>query len=138
MLFRSVSQSRYGGAGDGVTTFNLPDLRRRVTVGSGGTSTATLANSVGSYGGSEFHILSANEGKCEFDITADFVQGGSLNIINNFMAGLTLTNRGNTDFDFAYPEAVGTRSGTVGGTEADPHNNMQPSAVVRKIIKAVG
>ena len=35
-------------------------------------------------------------------------------------------------------EAVGTRSGTVGGAEADPHNNMQPSAVVRKIIKAVG
>lgn len=135
-LFLVLSTS--WGAGDGVTTFNLPDLRRRVTVGSGGTSTATLANSVGSYGGSEFHILSANEGKCEFDITADFVQGGSLNIINNFTAGLTVTNRGNTDFDFAYPEAVGTRSGTVGGTEADPHNNMQPSAVVRKIIKAVG
>lgn len=135
-LFLILSTS--WGSGDGVTTFNLPDLRRRVTVGSGGTSTATLANSVGSYGGSEFHILSANEGKCEFDITADFVQGGSLNIINNFTAGLTVTNRGNTDFDFAYPEAVGTRSGTVGGAEADPHNNMQPSAVVRKIIKAVG
>lgn len=126
------------GSGDGVTTFNIPDLRRRVTVGYGGTATATLNNAVGSYGGSEFHTLSANEGKCEFDITGDFVQAGSLNIINNFMAGMTITNRGNVDFDFAYPEAVGTRSATVGGSEADPHNNMQPSAVVKKIIKATG
>lgn len=135
-LFLVLSTS--WGSGDGVTTFNLPDLRRRTTIGSGGTPTAILDNVVGSYGGSEFHILSANEGKCEFDVTADFVQGGSLNVINNFMAGLTITNRNNIDFDFAYPEAVGSRSGTVGSTEADPHNNMQPSAVVRKIIKAVG
>ena len=32
------------GVGDGSTTFGLPDIRRRVTVGSGGTGTTTLGN----------------------------------------------------------------------------------------------
>lgn len=45
------------GAGDTTTTFNLPDLRRKVTVGSGGSGSGTLANTVGSSGGEESHVL---------------------------------------------------------------------------------
>jgi microcystin-dependent protein len=41
------------GVGDGSTTFNLPNLQRRVIAGSGGTSTGTLGNTVGSVGGAE-------------------------------------------------------------------------------------
>src|SRR5688500_109770 len=50
------------GAGDGSTTFAVPDTRRRVLVGSGGTGTAPLANTVGSTGGAETHSLTSGEG----------------------------------------------------------------------------
>ena len=49
------------GAGDGSTTFTLPDFRRRVAVGSGGTGTTTLASAVGSTGGAETHTLTTAE-----------------------------------------------------------------------------
>jgi microcystin-dependent protein len=49
------------GPGDGSTTFNVPDLRRAATVGAGGTGTAYLANSVGSAGGAETHVIAATE-----------------------------------------------------------------------------
>lgn len=41
------------GVGDGATTFNTPNCTRRVMVGSGGTGTATLGNTLGSTGGAE-------------------------------------------------------------------------------------
>ena len=49
------------GAGDGRTTFNVPDLRRRVTVGSGGQGTSALGASVGDTGGAESHQLTEPE-----------------------------------------------------------------------------
>ena len=41
------------GAGNGLTTFRLPDLRRRVPVGKGGTGTTLLGSAVGNLGGTE-------------------------------------------------------------------------------------
>jgi microcystin-dependent protein len=134
-LFATLSTT--WGGGDGSTTFNVPDLRRRTTVGSGGVSTATLLNSVGSVGGSETHVLSANEGKCQFDLDATFVAAGSPLPANTFVAGMQLRNRGNIDFNVSpFAPAGTTQSGTIGASPADAHNNLQPSAVVRKIIKA--
>ena len=49
------------GAGDGSSTFNVPDFRRRVAVGAGGTGTTELAATVGSAGGSETHQLATSE-----------------------------------------------------------------------------
>lgn len=49
------------GIGDGATTFNIPDLRRRVTAGSGGVSLSDVATSVGSVGGAENVLLTANQ-----------------------------------------------------------------------------
>ena len=49
------------GAGNGNTTFNVPNLIRRTTVGSGGDATAVLGSSVGSVGGSESHTLTTNQ-----------------------------------------------------------------------------
>ena len=45
------------GAGDGVATFNLPDFRRRVTVGFGGAGSGILGNAVGNIGGEETHAM---------------------------------------------------------------------------------
>lgn len=49
------------GIGDGSTTFNVPDLRRRATVGRGGAGTGTLGNALGNTGGEENHVLSVGE-----------------------------------------------------------------------------
>jgi microcystin-dependent protein len=50
----------YWGNGDGSTTFNLPDLRGRATIGSG--AGAGLTNrGLGQYGGEENHTLTTNE-----------------------------------------------------------------------------
>lgn len=49
------------GAGDGATTFNLPNMPRRTIVGSGGAGTAVLAAAVGSYGGAENHSQTLGE-----------------------------------------------------------------------------
>lgn len=45
------------GAGDGVSTANLPDFRRASSVGSGGAGTGTLGNSTGAAGGTESHSI---------------------------------------------------------------------------------
>ena len=49
------------GAGDSSTTFNVPDSRRRVTMGAGGAGTATIGNLVGNVGGSETHTQTVGE-----------------------------------------------------------------------------
>jgi microcystin-dependent protein len=125
------------GAGDGSTTFNLPDLRRRVTMGAGGTGSATIGNVVGNTGGEEDHVLTESEGKCEFDVTANFRSPGSVNPITseNYIKGLTITNS-NGNFTYPNDQGVVDGSATVGSAAATAHNTMQPSAVVRKLIKA--
>ena len=124
------------GVGDGITTFNLPDLRRRVTMGAGGTGTAAISNSVGSVGGEENHVLTQSEGKCEFDVTAEFRQPGSLNPNGvGYVGGLTIQNA-NGDYSYTYSQGTVDATGTVGSGAADGHNTIQPSAVVRKLIKA--
>lgn len=49
------------GSGDGSTTFNVPDLRRRTMVGRGGSASGTLSNTLGSTGGEENHVLTVGE-----------------------------------------------------------------------------
>ena len=48
------------GAGDGTTTFNVPDLRGRVPMGAGAGAGLT-ARALGARGGEESHVLSAAE-----------------------------------------------------------------------------
>lgn len=103
------------GAGDGTTTFNLPDTRRRVGVGMGGTGTVTLGSQLGAYGGEETHILTIAEMPAHFHASvgnASYVASG----------GVLAPN----------PSTAGNTGSTGGG---GPHNIMQPSYVVTKIIK---
>ena len=64
------------GAGDGSTTFNLPDLERRAIVGAGGSATSTLANTVGATGGEESHALTVAEMPSHNHAGATFAAGG--------------------------------------------------------------
>lgn len=49
------------GAGDGKTTFNIPNFTRHTLIGSGGAATPVLDNIVGSAGGEETHTMTINE-----------------------------------------------------------------------------
>jgi microcystin-dependent protein len=104
------------GAGDGSTTFNVPNFQRRVAVGSGGSGTATLANTVGSVGGAETHTLTIAEMPAHAHSN-----GRPANLDSRQDLGGTL------------PDGGDQNTGSTGGGGA--HNNMQPSAVVLKIIK---
>lgn len=104
------------GVGDGSSTFNVPNFQRRVAVGSGGSGTATLANSVGSVGGAETHTLTTPEIPAH---THSYTQAGA--------------TAGPLDLSSGTSQPGTVNTGSTGGGGA--HNNMQPSAVVLKIIK---
>jgi microcystin-dependent protein len=110
------------GAGDGTTTFNLPDFRRNVAVGSGGTGTATLGNAVGNFGGEETHTLITSEipSHTHIENFSYSSTGGSnkAGVVDAYSSG-------------SVTSILSTQS--TGGDGA--HNNIQPSAVVLKIIK---
>jgi len=106
------------GPGDGATTFNVPDMRRRIPVGSGGVGTGTLGNAVGNTGGAETHALILAE-NAPHTHTQDNEIGGA----GQGAGGVQ------TATDFSGTKATGSSgSGTA-------HNNIQPSAIVLAIIK---
>jgi len=115
-LFAAIGTAH--GAGDGVTTFNVPGTARRTLVGSGGSGSGVLGNAVGNTGGAETHTLTIAEmpehdhdyASASFNL--DQMDPGIANMLLSENAGVT---------------------GVRGGDEA--HNNMQPSLVVAMVIK---
>lgn len=130
------------GVGDGSTTFGLPDFRRRVAVGSGGTGTGTLANTVGAEGGAETHTLSSTEmpshthtqnahnhsQNAHSHVAERLVTGG----LSGMPSGSLTRNTTSGNATATNNAATATNQSTGGG---GAHNNMQPSLVVLKIIK---
>lgn len=116
-LFAAIST--VFGSGDGSTTFNLPDTRRKVRVGKGGTGTATLANTTGSTGGAETHTLTVTE------IPAHTHTYTRPNYLSTYDSSLAAQGSNNS--------TAGVATSSTGGDGA--HNNMQPSIVMMTIIK---
>lgn len=112
------------GAGDGSTTFNVPDLRGRVAAGQddmGGTSANRLTgfgsvdgDVLGDTGGTESHTLTVAEMPAH---THTYAQAASAT-----SAGAENTSNGNTGI-----------TGSTGGS--GPHNNVQPTIILNYIIK---
>lgn len=107
------------GVGDGSTTFGVGDDRRRAWVGSGGTGTATLANTVGSTGGEEGHVLIIAETPSH----SHTIPHGNGGIDDSTTGRYGVNSAGQTTFT----------SNVTGGGGA--HNVIQPSAVITSVIR---
>ena len=107
------------GAGDGSTTFNLPDKRGRVSVGLD--TTQTEFNSLGKHIGEKTHTLTIDEMPSHRHPYGDYygIAGGTK---FNVVAYNDVTS---------YPEG-----GTVATGGSQSHNNIQPSEVDIWLIKA--
>lgn len=116
------------GAGDGMTTFNLPDFRRRTAVGVGGSGSATLGNAVGNTGGEETHTQTIAE------MPAHAHTGSTCTAFNQNGAQLSSSGHvlSQTDVSQGSTTLALTVASQGGGTA---FNVIQPSAVVTKIIK---
>jgi len=106
------------GSGDGATTFNLPDLRRRSPIGAGG------GWALGAPVGAETHTLTIEELPAHthsdrYNGTVQFYQGAA-------PPAYTMAGAG----------AAYAATGSTGGGQ--PHNNVGPSLAVNFIIYAGG
>lgn len=111
-LFEAIGTT--WGAGDGSTTFNLPDARGRASVGAG-TGSGLTARSLAQSFGAETHQLT------EAEMTAH----------THGAAGLPVVGRAAGSGVFV-PTST-SASGSAGNNQA--HNNMQPSIVFQLAIR---
>lgn len=138
------------GAGNGSTTFNLPDTRGRVIAGKdnmGGSAAGRLTSPVnglilGSTGGEESHLLSIDEIPAHTHTGTTSAPSG-VSATGKIAASYGGVHLGNTGFeegqggsDWLVGDATHTHTFTSDSTGGDdPHNNVQPTIVVNKIIK---
>lgn len=112
------------GTGDGTTTFNVPQLQRRVVVGAGGAGTLVLANTVAATGGTETVTLDITQipahthNAQQTTAASTWTAGGLSGWVNPGISTPTLT----------------TTTSSGGGLA---HNNMQPSIVLNMIIRVL-
>ena len=119
----SVIGTTYG-AGDGSTTFNLPDFRGRAAIGAGtGTATDATAHSLGSNGGTETVTLNVSQIPSHGHLYGDAT-------VRTY--GSTESNKGSSSWQWGGYATLSGLIGNTGGGQA--HNNMQPYAVVNYII----
>lgn len=139
-LFGKISTT--WGVGDGSTTFNVPDSRRRVTVGSGGAGTGVLGNALGNVGGVESVALTEAQMPKHFhrmrgpnSVTAPQADNG----ISVGVYGGGTPDDPAQDYG-TYSAGDGAASGSQGtGTgDGSAHDNVQPSMIVTKMIRARG
>lgn len=113
-LFAAIG-TQYG-AGDGTTTFNIPNLKGRVPVGLD--TAQTEFNAIGKSGGEKTHTLTIPE---------------IPNHSHSYSFYAASSTRGLSPYDGSWNNVLGNyTSGSTGGGGA--HNNLQPYLTVNKII----
>lgn len=118
-LFNAIGTTY--GAGDGSTTFNLPDLQGKIPVGKD--TTQNEFDTLGETGGEKAHLLTDNEIPPLTTYAPSQTTGGNMAYLNDW-SGYTGTGLGNIPI---------TKTKT---TNASEHNNLQPYITLNYIIKA--
>lgn len=133
-LFTAISTAF--GAGDGSTTFNLPNTARKVLVGAGGTGTSTLANTVGATGGAETHTLTTAELAVHNHGVTDPTHSHNYYLPNSDTAGAGVAVGVSADFSASTATSSSTTGISINNAgSGSAHNNLQPSLVTNYIIK---
>lgn len=123
------------GAGNGSTTFNLPDLRGRAPVG---LSTDAEFNTLGKSGGAKTHTLSVAEMPSHGHTTDS---AGDHNHVLSLVVG---ANPAGTGVSFMYNNPSGGSRTTTNGAHthsisntggSSAHNNLQPYLTLNFIIR---
>ena len=116
------------GAGDGSTTFNLPDLRGRIPLGKDNMNNISAdrivneqADSLGGNAGTENHTLTIDE------------LASHSHVVNNIMGYSTQFSGVGGNYPNASPSPDPSTTTTSGGNQ--PHNNMPPYLTLNYIIK---
>lgn len=110
------------GAGDGATTFNLPDTRGRATVAYDQLGSGTEFNTIGKKYGEKAHTITLNETPAHVHAQYVTANSGGAGVRNDWTSDGAST---------AYAQGVNTNS-TGSGAAA---NIMQPSIVLQYAIK---
>ncbi len=144
-----VLGTRYG-SGDGSTTFNLPDLRGRVTAGKddmNGTAANRLTSggagiagtTLGASGGAQTHTLTTaqmpNHGHSVIDPSHTHPWGNKAagySMQGGNVGSYAQTSPGSSDL---YTEASFTGISIQNSGGGGAHNNVQPTIIMNKIIK---
>lgn len=141
---RAVSRTTYAdlfaaigtewGNGDGSTTFNLPDLRGRAPIGAG-TGSGLTARSVGQSGGAETHTLTIGQMPTHgHPFRASYTNQASP--ATNVNGGFMTTTTGDSAQSAHTGSASASQGQQIGGEgNGQAHNNMQPFAVIRYLVK---
>ena len=142
----TVLGTTWGAPGGG--SFTVPDSRRRVSVGSGGTAVSGPANTVGSVGGEETHVQSTAEIAAHTHANTPVLASGTISATTTGTVNGTTFNAANGAGKGTNVQQVGAAAGTVSGSvgtsitannssigSSTAFNVMQPSYVVQKIIK---
>ena len=122
------------GAGNGTTTFNIPDLQGRVPIGAG-TGSGLSPRGVGGTGGAEEHTLTNGQMPVHghpFHASYTSQSSPQTQTTGGFMTSTASDVTKNANLGAA-SAAQGEQIGAAGG--GSPHNNMQPFAVVNWLIK---
>jgi microcystin-dependent protein len=125
------------GAGDGTTTFNVPDYRGRTLVGQD--ASQTEFDVLGEAGGAKTHTLTGRESGVAWH-THQMAMGNPAAAIGTFDVPNRSAGGGDPSFRTGGP-ATGSLWGstlipTTGQAAELPHNNLQPYTVVKWIICA--
>lgn len=120
------------GAGNGTTTFNIPDYRGRTLVGHD--ASQTEFDVLGEAGGAKTHTLTTAQMPSHTHIQNSHIHGGSWTQ-GFFAAGGTsaviVLPGGSAIFETSSTQATNQNTGS-----DQPHNNLQPYTVVKWIICA--